>query len=162
MAARPGRRSTSTATPQARSTPAAGAPTRKATSSRRTSPSARTGSRAGSFARWPASEASARWRGRADLLPNLLDEGLRAAGVGGLVLDDLADQLRLRVVRNRARRLDFLGELLALEGRRPVRLLRRGRRLVGLPIVRRLRLGHVAEAGVLRLASGAVARRTRL
>src|SRR5947207_9507544 len=82
-----------------------------------------------------------RWPG---LLADLLDERPRAAAVRGLVVHDLHEQPRLRVRREDRRSVRLACDVQAFGRDRPLRSRGgRGRR----PIVRRLRLGDVAEPG---------------
>ena len=109
-----------------------------------------------SAAAWPASWSHA----RSNLLSNLLDEGLGAHAVARFVFHDLANEPRLdlgcagRAIANLGR------ELPALEGYRPLRLLD-DLDPVRLAVVRRLRLGHIVEAGRLDLSARTVTARAR-
>ena len=82
---------------------------------------------------------------RPGLLADLLDEGLRATSVRALVIHDLHEQPRLRILGQDGGFAHFAGELRAFGRRRApgslVRLRRGGSEL------RRLRLGDVVESG---------------
>src|SRR5712671_4679515 len=90
-----------------------------------------------------------RWSGsdlwpRPRLLANLLEERLGAASVGALVVHDLREQPRLRVLGQDRARVDLESELHTFRSRRPLRSGGSGDRGA---MVRRLRLGDVVESG---------------
>jgi hypothetical protein len=82
---------------------------------------------------------------RPGLLADLLDEGLRATSVRALVIHDLHEQPRLRVLAQDGGFAHFAGELRAFGRRRAPGTLGRLRR--GGSEVRRLCLGDVVESG---------------
>src|SRR5438105_11121131 len=82
---------------------------------------------------------------RPGLLADLLDEGLRATSVGALVIHDLHEQPRLRILGQNGGFAHFPGELRTLGRRRPAGTLGCLRR--GGSELRRLRLGDVVESG---------------
>jgi ATPase subunit of ABC transporter with duplicated ATPase domains len=117
-------------------------PARRPSSRRRSTRSSRSGKRSSKSSR--ASKARESLSGpRAQLLSDLALEGLSAASVGALVFDDLPDEPGLGVGRVPARP-DLVGELGALVGHGDLRA-RHRLRLVGRPMVRRLRLRDVAD-----------------
>src|SRR5690348_11754450 len=81
---------------------------------------------------------------RSGLFADLLEEGFGASSVRALVVDDLGDQPRFRVLCQDRASVHIEGELQTLWRRRALRS--RGNRDLG-AIVRRLRLGDVVESG---------------
>ena len=99
-------------------------------------------------------------RTNADLLADLLQEGLRAQAMAGLVLDDLARQSILGVRRATGAVADFARQLRALGRGRPNLLFDGCDQTIRTAVMRGLGLGHVMKTGVCRTVPRPVATRT--